>query len=139
VDGSYCRLRSCVLSTCHDHAKLAACVPTSGLSESPDAPVKGRRTGRRPGGGAVIKDGDAPHPEAKDAGIGDADTAGFDPGRVGPSDEVVRGSCVGGTDPGGKPAQGRLVKRAAPTSPRSGVTGPEGLGLRSGRVFQGNP
>jgi hypothetical protein len=100
--------------------------------------MKERRTGRRPGGVVVSQDGDAPHPEAKDAGIGDADTAGFDPGRI-----------------GGPTGRSRFVRRgygprweagAGPPRKEGGadvasveVIGPEGLRHRSGRVFQGNP
>jgi hypothetical protein len=43
---------------------------------------------------------------------------------------AVRAS--GGTDPGGKPAQGHLVKRAAPTSPRSRSSGPRASDIDPG-------
>jgi hypothetical protein len=100
--------------------------------------VKGRRTGRRPGGGAVIKDGDAPHPEAKAAGIGDADTAGFDPGRIGGPTGRSRFVCRG-YGPRWEAGAGPPRKEGGADVASVAVIRPEGLGLRSGRVFQGRP
>ena len=116
----------------HDHAKLAACVPTTGLSGSPGAP---RRAGLASGQGAApSRDGDAPRPEGE-RGDGRAAARGVPARRLPAS--VDRGPRSRQRSPGGSRRRAASLRRAAPTSPRVVAAGRRPFAISAGGFSKG--